>query len=573
MGNTLRSLLKISALSLLILWPLLYLTTTINDDAFVYYTYAKNFARGNFFAYDPRGIPSEGFTSLLYMILLVPFEMIHLPLSLAALLINIVSILGAAFLSCKMFELLFPEQSRKSYLVGMGFLFSVYCDSNVRGLLGWGLETISNIPVFLGLIYSSLLVIKTGERKSFNSVLGLYALSVLVRPENLVLGGPWVLIGFSSLSSKREGVRSIIMFALMGAVFLLAKYLVFGDFVPTGYYRKMSGQPLNLNYLKEYLKEYSIVFHPVYWLGMLCLSAKSVSLSKNTMAKKTLVGLVLTLIALILFVLKIEPIQGYLQRYLTLGTIIVYLLASSLFALVIPTRKTVEACFILFVVVVLFSGFQQRYRINPLALYQESIAQMNQDTYVTLGRFLQAHVKNPQEVSLMFGDAGSIPYFFDSKFIDINGLTEPEIARMFKAKNRKEKVATYISNQKLDMAVLAVENSWINLSKDSQHLPQGPLKSPREYAHLLRKMRKDGFAYAGTIHAPSYDLHFGLNKHSENFADLKKVLLEYMGQGRGFVKDSDLRVEFSDGDVIFENIHRSRTPSPSEKEKEITRTL
>jgi hypothetical protein len=569
--SPLRNVLKLSAIFFLSLWPFLYLTTTINDDAFVYYTYAKNFALGNFFAYDPRGIPSEGFTSVLYMILLVPFERLQIPLPLAALLINIVSILIAAFLSCRIFVALFPKKAQVSYLAGIIFLLCTYLDSNLTGLMGWGLETILNVPIFLSLIYNSILLFKSGKRSAFDRVLFLFGLSLLVRPENLVLGAPWVLVGYLSLSSKKEGIRSGVIFLSVLAGLLAVKYLIFGDLVPTGYYRKMSGQPLNPNYLKSYLKEYAFVFHPVYWLGMACLILSPKDIRENSVLKRACVGFLLMLGALMLFILKVEPIQGYSQRYLTMGTISLYLIVSMLFALVIPSKRVVEYAVLAISVFALFSGGQQRYRKNPLALYRESIDQMNRDPYVALSRYLQKNIGKPKDISLMFGDAGSIPYFFDCKFIDINGLTEPYIAKMFSVKKREEKVADYISSKKLDMAVLAVENQWINLSKDSQRLPQGPLKTPKEYAHLLRKMKKDGFAYAGTIHAAVYDLHFGLNKNSASFAELQKVLSDYIALGKGSIKDSDLHVEFTDGDVVFENIHRS--VDASEKEQEISRTL
>jgi hypothetical protein len=284
-------------------------------------------------------------------------------------------------------------------------------------------------------------------------------------------------------------------------------------------------------------------------------------ITENGALKKFNVGFLLMLGALVLFILKVEPIQGYSQRYLTIATICLYLIGSMFFTLLLPSKRVVEYAVLSISVFVLFAGGQQRYRLNPVALYRESIQKLNQDPYVALGKYLQKMVKNPKNVSLMFGDAGSIPYFFDCKFFDINGLTEPYLARMFKAEKRHEKVSDYISSKKLDMAVLAVENQWINLSKDSQRLPQGPLKTPQEYAHFLRKMKRDGFVYAGTIHAAAYDLHFGVNKRSPNFSDLKNILSKYMNQGKGFIKDSDLRVEFSDGDVVFENIHRSAIPN------------
>jgi len=562
---------KVVFLLLLVLWPFLYITTTINDDAFVYYTYAKNFARGNFFAYDPREFASEGFTSIAYLLLLVPFELARIPLPLAALLINMCSIFGAAILCCKIFEVMFPSKVRNSYWVGFAFLFACFLDTNVTVLMGWGLETLLNIPACFGFIYGAVLLFRWGKTKDFNLLLFAYAMSVLVRPENLLLGFPWIVLGFFSLSSKRKGAQSVAVFLLVGLAFLSWKYCVFKDLLPTGFYRKMSGQSIDVTYLKSYLSEYSLVFQPVYWIGIVSILLQPELFRNNSLLKKTGLAGVLMFIGLAMFILRIEPIQGYFQRYLTIATLGMYLVGASLFALIIPARKSVNILFAVVMITVLFSGVKQKQRSSPFLLHREVLKQLESNPYVMLGRYLQKNVEHPEEISLMFGDAGSIPYFFDCKFVDINGLTEPAIAKMFKGGQRKEKVTEYVSRQKLDMAVLAVENKWLNLGKDSQRLPQGPLKSAGEYAHLLRQMRKDGFVYAGTIHASDYELHFGLNRNSPRFSDLKQVLSEYISMGTGFVKETDLVLEFSTGNLRFENI--VRVPQSTEKQGDVSKTL
>jgi hypothetical protein len=67
------------------LWP--------NDAGYVYFTYARNFVAGRPFAYDQRGLRSEGVPSPLLLLMLVPFEWLGVNPYLAALLL---SWLGAA---------------------------------------------------------------------------------------------------------------------------------------------------------------------------------------------------------------------------------------------------------------------------------------------------------------------------------------------------------------------------------------------------------------------------------------------------------------------------------------------
>ncbi|MFM8269631.1 MAG: hypothetical protein ACKN9V_05520, partial [Pseudomonadota bacterium] len=530
------------ASSALMLWPFLYLSTTINDDAFVYYTYVKNLAQGNFFAYDPRGIPSEGFTSILYTLLLVPFELLQIPLPLAALLINIVTMLGVGCVSVKIFEQVFERRSDNSWLVAVCFLFFVYLDQNITVLMGWGLETLVNVFVFFLLIHRSIVLFNTKKQADFGLLLCFYFLGILIRPENVLIGFPWVGLGFSVLASKKNGIRSLVVLGAVTVMFFFWKYHVFGDVVPTGFYRKISARGLDFSYLVNYLREYSLVFHPLYWIMVISVMLRTQFFKSHRPLQLAGLGLVLTWAALVAFIVKVNPIQGYLQRYLTVGTLVSYLVGSIFFVFIIPRLRIIQLLMTSIVVIILFGGVRQRQRSNPLALYQETRRQLDGDPYVAFGKYLQKHIKKPEEVSLMFGDAGSIPYFFNCKFIDINGLTEPYLAKLFRDPKKSEKVAQYISNQKLDMAVLAVENNWINLKKDSQSLPQGPLNKPREYAYLLRRMKADGFVYGGTLHASSYDLHFGLNRQSPRFSELKKVLSDYISTGKGFVKESSLIV-------------------------------
>ena len=52
------------ALAYVALFVLASIRLETNDDVFVYFNYARNFCDGRPFAYDPRNLPSEGFTSL-----------------------------------------------------------------------------------------------------------------------------------------------------------------------------------------------------------------------------------------------------------------------------------------------------------------------------------------------------------------------------------------------------------------------------------------------------------------------------------------------------------------------------
>lgn len=544
-------LVKLGIVSLVFLWPFLFLKISINDDAYVYFNYAKNFARGNFFAYDSRGTPSEGFTSLVYLFSLVPFEFFRFPMPLAAFLINVFSVFGTSWFSSEIFRVLFPEKSNSAWLFGLLIFTYFLLDPNLSTLVGWGLETILNTFCFSFLIFRALVAFKSKQTKDFSILLFAYAICNLIRPENWLIGLPWVLFLLGSFPKKRSLLLPCLFFVFSVVSFLSWKLWFFGDLLPTGFYRKASGQRWTLSYFHHYAKEYALIFHFFYWVIIFGLVKHFSLLRNHLLIKKAAICSLLSFFCLIIFVSKVNPIQGYFHRYLTLGTFLIYLGGSSIFMGVMNWSKRLQYPFVFFILMALFAGGHQKQRKFPWSLFNETIDQIESDPYLSLGSFLQNHVSKPEEITLMFGDAGSIPYAFDCKFVDINGLTEPYLAKMFRASDRRGKVTDYILRNKIDLAVIAVEAPWMNLSIDSQKTPQGPLSKPNEYAYLLRKMKKEGFVYAGSIHSPAYDVHFGLNTKSPRFKDLQNALFEYRRTGKAFLKGSELKVEFSDGDIVF----------------------
>ena len=68
------------------------LRSSANDDTYIYFNYAKNLVAGRPFAYDPRNIASEGFTSAIYLLLLVPLEAAGINMMFAAVILNLAAI-------------------------------------------------------------------------------------------------------------------------------------------------------------------------------------------------------------------------------------------------------------------------------------------------------------------------------------------------------------------------------------------------------------------------------------------------------------------------------------------------
>lgn len=540
--------------ALFILWPFLYVNIQVNDDAYVYFNYAKHLARGELFSFDARGIPSEGFTSVVYLLLLVPAELLGISMPFAASLINIGALLASAWVISVISKKLFPQRKDSAWIVGCLFLFFTFKDKELLQLVGRGFESIVNVLCFFVCLNWLIDVFQKKSPGKFLLVLVGVFCSVLIRPENALLLLPVVLVSFWHLRSNRR-TWFYVALVLAGLLFIGGlKWLIFGDVVPTGFYRKVSGGQAGLEYLASYFENYG------FWLlasglFLMVLLAKT---EKNKNALKWFLILGICSILSLSFVCWVNPLVGYHFRYLILVTTACYFLITlGIWRFVLQASALGEVS-IGVALVMLFFGGPQKYRSDPRHLYNESLAQDEGHPYVRIAKYFQSEVKTPQSITVLFGDAGAIPYYFDCKFIDINGLTEPFLAKMFKEKkDRAIKVSDYTKGQSVDLAVLAVENSSMHpKKKDSQFLPHGPLNDPKEYRYWLKRQKEDGFVYAGTVFGESYDLHFGLRRNSPHFDELDSVLSKYIRLGNGRFLSSDFIVEFSDGNIIFENIHK-----------------
>jgi len=537
-----------------ILWLMWRIVITVNDDAFVYFNYAKNFVIGNFFAYDPRGIPSEGFTSLIYLLLLVPFQALGIPMPFAAFLINTVSLcLGGYFVS-KLFSNIFINQRKFSGLAGGIFLAFCVTDNHFRGLIGWGFETIITLPFFLAFLLNLVRAIKDDSSRNQLKMLVAFFMLSLVRPENLVICSPFLIFAYFFSSDKKVFIFSLGWMILIGCVFIFGKYLLFNDLFPTGFYRKMSAPESGHKimgvftpYAQDYFKYYSVRFFSLF---LICLAAfisfsdKSIS---NRLKVYVLICVFCTLTLILLFISRVNPLVGYHFRYFILFSTLVYLTGT--FSLTVLANKYVvihKATLVVFFIFLTPFVFFKRIRTNPFKIYHDSLQSINEHFYVRLGKHFQKTITNPREIKLVFGDAGAIPYYFDCQFIDINGLTEPLLARAFNKKDRANIVTSYITGLKPDLVVLA---SHSEISADPT-LSHGPLNTPEQLRTLLSGLRNQDFFYVGSINS-YYDLHFGVRKSSTRFKDIVSSLDSYIRQGNGYFLPTDLTIPFSSGNLVF----------------------
>ncbi|WP_300691373.1 hypothetical protein [Chryseobacterium sp.] len=521
----------------------------VNDDTFVYFNYAKNFVNGNYFAYDSRKIPSEGFTSLIYLLLLIPFEYIKFPLPVAGFFINSIALILSGYFLLKAVNLNTSKKS-KGVLVAVTFVSFCFIDKNIMGIIGWTFETLLNLLCFLTMIYSCARI-KISQKGTLFLFIS-YFISILIRPENIVLFSPFLIYVFMIFGDKKKYIRHLIYFLVGFTAYLVIKYLIFSDIFPTGFYRKVSTTGLlkkeGILYVKDFLVEYK--FHIIIIIAA-AIFMKVLKKDENFIDKKIIISSVIICFLTILFFLKSNPLIGIYFRYLINVIGIIYILLSFSIVQIFSNKKGI---LIAAIAILQIGKTSANVRNNIFTFIPDTETKINQHKYIQIGKYFNKNIKNPGEIYFAFGDAGAIPYSFDCKFIDMNGLSEPYLARLVKIRNSQLKTQLYINYfEKYKPDIIVILNGEENHKNPA--LLHGPLQRPDEYRSFLKNLSENGYLYGGTIQA-AYKLHFALNKNSKNFEELSNVLQKYSQYENLSDHNGKFIVNFDSGNIEFNSINK-----------------
>ena len=547
-----------------------------NDDTYIYFNYAKNFVTGRPFAYDPRNIASEGFTSAIYLLLLVPFEAAGINMMFAAVTLNLAAIALILYLG---YRVLREDRVLEGGFLLIGLtLFAVFMarDTNIPAIVGRGLETMLGPASVLWAILHLARVHQAGDeatrRRAVTMFLVASFLSFLTRPENIVLlaaVGVLLLVPMWRRGQFAALLVRLGMFVAVLGTYFAGKLLLFGDLMQTSYYRKMRSDGAGREYVLGALNDYWrwILYAVVLavcaaglflwrrrargWNTFRCLAPRSSVLALAVVAGGTLVVF-----------LPSEPIVGYAYRYLINFYVFLYLLVAAgvayLLSVATPRieRRVVHAgaivtgvVAVLWVVSIAASDTLAGSVVERLRLYTQAEETTAQHENIRLGEFLRDRIPDIEELTLVFGDAGMFPYVLGSRFVDANGLTEPYLARLFREPNGPEKArkfAGYVLSWQPDIIIVAFgeadDGRWVSIDND-----HSPFLGPTPMS-VFRAYRDYGVGYVCTAHAAYYDLHFGVRQTSKYFEPASAALLEYCGQN-GLVLDDGLTVTL-DGEAV-----------------------
>jgi len=539
---------------------------TCNDDAYVYFNYARNLAAGNGLAYDPRGVASEGFSSLAYLLLLVPFEAAGVEPMFAATVIGTASLfaclalLAAALLREGVFE------RGDLPLFAVCALAILSRDRNVAIVLGFGLETLLSPAAVLAFVLCAVggeTALTAARIRAWSVGLAFAGFAaMLVRPEHALLVAALFAIALLRSQRKAAVARALAGTLALSALWLGWKLVVFGDVFPTAFYRKMhpTGTLPGLTYVAAALRECAPCL-----VATVVASVAAARVGRGSPRRSTLVVPMLFVAATVPLVIGLWtiPLVGSGFRFLVDTYVLVELsLAAALAVLVrgLAARlgpahwgqSVLRAAAILLAAASSVVGTRQPGpQLSRLDLAERARASTREHPYLRFGTYLRRRLVRPERLGLVFGDAGCIPYASHCRFLDANGLAEPPIARLFWEKDPAQRARRFVDLVRdfaPDLVVLAhgpARDGWLD-APFSMHSPFWD-GARREVGIGYKEM---GIGYVCSVRA-FYDVHVGVRQDSALCPQLLPLLARYCASN-GYTLPGGLGMRYPDGSVHFE---------------------
>lgn len=547
------------------------------DDAYVYYTYANNMVEGRPFAYDVRNIPSEGFTSLLYLLLLTPFEYFHINMLFASFVINIlaimITVIGGAYLVNKSGVI---NKASLAFFVSLVW-FLIVTDGNIIHNLNIGLETMLG-PMSIILTCVAFSETYSQNTKHQNRALNVFFIMLfvcyIIRPENMVFAS---IIGIPILLLSRKiplrlVIRKSIIFGVFFIAYHLIKLAIFGDILPTGFYRKVGGVEGG-KYVINWVEVYGVWFLLLLLINLVDLRRYFVRKPRILLQKSWVLFFSGILIQTVVFFARTQPLVGYSYRFFMTPIFILYITISFMGIWSIlrlsnrfHLKQYVPAFYSIVLVGLILSSITNINNFiatqNPnlsllehINIYAKGQQAQDNQTYLDFGYYLNTALDNPKDVTLVFGDAGAIPYAFDGKFIDSNGLAETPIAHLFSKPDGAEKTrlfTDYILSQNPDMVVLG----WNKLDDNGYwEIPlniHSPFRNPSPIA-LYQSFYDYGIRYGCSIYSNYYDIHIGVRLTSPHYESIVNALSNYC-QTNGYILPDGFIVTNGSEKLQFEGV-------------------
>ena len=424
-----------------------YLYTTILDDAYIFFRYAENIVNCFGFVWNIGEAPVEGYSSFLYLSVLIIAKFLAFDLELFAILFGTVTSAVTVYFAYLIYDHLYPSSQSKTsaniitiiilslspaftYWSAAGMETSFYSMFLLLTIYYFLKLPNSVIAIFLrGLLFGLLCVIR------FEAVLFFVtALYYLVKEEK----------SFFKIKVSRNAILFVIGFSVIFGAYFIWRWSYFGYFFPNTFYAKTGGgiQQIVGGFL--YIIEALKLFYGFGWIPIILVI---LFFRKSMFTNKTIflfsIGLVSLLTTVLIggdhfhlgrFVLPVFPLlfiffPPALDKMLTAqishiklkpsarAVILLVIVASLLVAKPVYQDAT--------------SGFQNllQSKTETLVVYGESLEREIIDWhhgFIIMGKTLKKIGNNYEYIACV--PIGAIGYYSKMNVIDMVGIVDPVIA-------------------------------------------------------------------------------------------------------------------------------------------------
>jgi arabinofuranosyltransferase len=221
-----------------------YLHTTILDDAYIFLRFAENFVNGYGFVWNIHEQPVEGYTSFLYLVILILVKFLSIDLESFAIIFGIITSAFTIFFGYLIYDFLYSKRLLKTSSV----IFSIIILAISPAYLYWstaGMET-SFYSMFLLLTFY-LFITLPGTSKSILFKGVMFGLLCVLRFEAVLffLTALFYLLkeekSFLRIKIDKSAMLFIIGFAIIFGTYFIWRWSYFGYFFPNTFYAKTGG--------------------------------------------------------------------------------------------------------------------------------------------------------------------------------------------------------------------------------------------------------------------------------------------------------------------------------------------
>ena len=405
----------------------------VQDDAFISFRYAENFANGYGLVWNP-GERIEGYTNFLWTITIGFLMSLGVEPVISSFILGIVLFSISLIFCYKIARAVFENQIislLSVVLLGTNYSFSSYATG--------GLETQLQTCLFLIAIDRAICCVKKRSLQLSNVLIlsMASALAMLTRLDSAVLLSTIFVVVSLSILQKVSLVRTKIVyflalcipFATLVGGWLIWKQFYYGDILPNTFYTKVSvGTSLyvGIEYVSKMLISYWLVPFPFL------LIFSSQQLFKTIENNSIRVLLVFPVVLWLAYIIKVGG--DFMEfRFLVPILPLCFILIAWTIADAVKNKNIQLALISLIIFGSLqhwksFGVFVKTGGIEPIARLQGHLS-LQHENWEDIGKVLQEKLPENSDVTIAVTPAGAIPYYSGLASIDMHGLNDRWIAK------------------------------------------------------------------------------------------------------------------------------------------------